>query len=262
MGGMGGMGEGSWAAFFWGERRLIRPLPDRPYTMLSLYSGVCLYGGVVPMKLSPIGFFLAMFVVVAGNAWGQATVEGTVKLPKSSVTSVINKRYDMNGDPAVVQPDPPQAVVYLEGNFARPKTLPLARMPQKHLAFTNPLLPILVGTTVEFPNEDDTYHNIFSFSKPKRFDLGRYRPDEVPVPTQVFDKPGVVMLHCDIHAHMRAIILVLETPYFQKTDTQGGYRLENLPAGHYRLKAWLDSKTTLEKEVDLKVGGKLHVDFP
>ena len=183
-------------------------------------------------------------------------------MPKSNFSGAINKRYDINGDPAVIMPDPPSAVVYLEGTFPAPKERPVAQMAQKHLAFTTPLLAVLVGTTVEFPNQDNTYHNIFSFSKPKRFDLGRYRPDEKPVPSQVFDKPGVVMLHCDIHEQMRGIILVLESPHFQRTDPQGKYLLEGLPSGHYTLKAWVDSKTTLEKEVDLKAGSKLHVDFP
>jgi hypothetical protein len=92
--------------------------------------------------------------------------------------------------------------------------------------------------------------------------LGRYRSDETPIPTVVFDKPGAVVLHCDIHEHMRAIILVLETPYFQTTDSSGHYRITNLPSGHYTFKAWLNDKTTLEKQVDLKEGATLHVDFP
>jgi plastocyanin len=195
--------------------------------------------------------------------YGQAEIEGHVKLPKAHTADVISKRYDMSVEPVVITPDPPAAVVYLEGAFPAPKTPPpVAQMAQKNIEFVTPLLPVRIGTTVEFPNEDDTYHNIFSYSKPKRFDLGRYRKDEKPVPSQVFDKPGVVMLHCDIHENMRAIILVLETPYFQKTTDAGNYRLTGLPAGRYKLKAWMDSKTTLEHEVDLKPGQKLHVDFP
>ena len=134
-------------------------------------------------------------------------------------------------------------------------------MAQKNYEFATPLLPIQVGTTVEFPNEDDAYHNIFSYSKSKTFDLGRYKGDEKPIPSQLFDKPGVVVLHCDIHEYMRAIILVLETPHFVRTDLDGKYRLGNLPAGHYKLKAWLDSKTTKEQEVDLKPGATLEVNF-
>lgn len=213
-------------------------------------------------SLCPLIIFLALFYSGSESSSAQALIEGTVKLDKVSPVDVVNKRYDLHGETAVIQPDPPAAVVYLEGDFPRKGPLPKAQMAQKNLEFTPSLLPIQVGTTVEFPNYDDTYHNIFSFSKPKRFDLGRYRGDESPIPTQVFDKPGVVALHCDIHEHMHAIILVLETPYFQKTGEGGQYRLGNLPAGHYKLKVWINSKTTLEKEVDLKSGVTLHVDFP
>jgi plastocyanin len=217
----------------------------------------------VPMKRVPIIFLCAMLWLSCSfrTVCAQATVEGKVKLPKPRPADVINKRYVMNGEPAVVVPDPPSAVVYLEGTFPAPQGQPHAEMAQKNLEFVTPLLPVRVGTLVEFPNLDDTYHNIFSYSKPKRFDLGRYRGDEKPVPSQLFDKPGVVALHCDIHEHMRAIILVLESPHFVRTDNDGNYRLEHLPAGHYKLKAWLDSKTTLEREVDLKPGGTLRVDF-
>ena len=158
--------------------------------------------------------------------------------------------------------DPPRAVVYLEGSFPKPASLPTQQMPQKDLAFVTPLLAVEVGTKVEFPNLDDTYHNIFSYSPAKRFDLGRYRPEERPIPSQIFDVAGLVTLHCEIHEHMRGLILVLETPHFTVSDTDGHFHLAGLPAGHYALKAWVDSKTTREQAVDLKNGATLHVDFP
>jgi hypothetical protein len=78
----------------------------------------------------------------------------------------------------------------------------------------------------------------------------------------VFDQPGVVRLFCEIHDHMRGTILVLDTPYFQKTDAAGRYRLENLPAGRYELKAWIDDDRVLERTVELRDGARLRVDFP
>jgi len=214
-----------------------------------------------------MNLFSTMLVVglfIASGFWAQAqaVIEGTVALSHQPSVEVINKRYQMNGEQATIAPDPPAAVVFLEGNFPSKKGKITAQIVQKNLDFIPRLLPVQVGTVVEFPNQDSTYHSIFSFSKPKRFDLGRYRSDEIPAPSVTFDKPGAVVLHCDIHEHMRAIILVLETPYFGKTDAQGKYRIENLPSGHYQLKAWLNDKTTLEKTVDLKDGGTLHVDFP
>jgi plastocyanin len=205
-------------------------------------------------------FFIASAFCAA--AWGQATIEGRIDLPKSKSAPVMNKRYQVVTKAGVIATDPPVAVVYLEGPFARPASLPKAQMSQKDLLFVTPLLPVQVGTTVEFPNLDDTYHNIFSYSKPKRFDLGRYLPTERPIPSQVFDVPGLVSIHCDIHEHMHGVILVLETPHFTRTDTDGRFRLTGLPAGKYKLKAWVSSKTTLERTVDLAKGQTLRVELP
>ena len=191
-----------------------------------------------------------------------ATVEGRVELPKSRSAPVQAKRYEIVSKGGVLSTQPPLAVVYLDGFFPQPASLPTKEITQKDLTFIPALLPVRVGTKVEFPNLDDTYHNIFSYSPAKRFDLGRYRPDERPIPSQVFDKPGLVTLRCDIHEHMRGLILVLSTPYFVMTDTAGHFRLSGLPAGHYMLKTWIDSRTTQERPVDLKNGQTLHVDFP
>ena len=191
-----------------------------------------------------------------------ATVEGRVELPKSHSAPVQAKRYEIVTKGDVLSTQPPLAVVYLDGVFPEPDSLPTKQVTQKDLTFIPALLPVRVGTKVEFPSLDDTYHNIFSYSPAKRFDLGRYRPDERPVPSQVFDKSGLVTLRCDIHEHMRGLILVLNTPYFVMTDTAGHFRLDGVPAGHYTIKAWIDSRTTREKPVDLKNGQTLHVDFP
>ena len=190
------------------------------------------------------------------------TVEGRVELPKSRSAPVQAKRYEIVTKGGVLSTQPPLAVIYLDGPFPQPASLPTKQVTQKDLTFIPALLPVRVGTKVEFPSLDDTYHNIFSYSPAKRFDLGRYRPDERPVPSQVFDKPGLVTLRCDIHEHMRGLILVLDTPYFVMTDTAGHFRLSGLPPGHYTLKAWIDSRTTREMPVDLNNGQTLHVDFP
>jgi plastocyanin len=174
---------------------------------------------------------------------------------------VIAKRYQIVTRGGVLSTEPPVAVVYLDGSFAKPTSPPTKQVVQKNLTFIPSLLPVRVGTKVEFPNLDDTYHSIFSYSPAKRFDLGRYRPEERPIPAQVFDKSGLVTLRCDIHEHMRGLILVLNTPYFVMTDTDGHFRLDGLPAGHHTLKAWIDSRTTREKPVELKSGQTLEVDF-
>ena len=185
-----------------------------------------------------------------------------MELPKSRSAPIQAKRYEIVTKAGVLSTQPPLAVVYLDGNFPRPTSLPTKEVEQKDLTFIPALLPIEVGTKVQFPNLDDQYHNIFSYSPAKRFDLGRYRPEERPIPSVMFDKPGLVTLRCDIHEHMRGLILVLNTPYFVMTDTAGRFRLDKLPAGHYTLKAWIDSRTTREKSIDLKEGQTLHVDLP
>ena len=200
--------------------------------------------------------------ICAVAAHGQASIEGKVALPNIQVPAVPLLRYPGQvGE--IAPPDPPIAVVYLEGLFptivSHTATV-TNQLRQKGMQFHPALLPIQVGTAVAFPNDDDFYHNVFSYSKPKRFDLGRYRKDELP-PVEIFDKPGVVKLYCEIHQHMRGVILVLETPYFTRTDTNGVYELQNLPAGNYVLKAWVDEKHVGEKPVSLQPGQRLHEDF-
>src|SRR6266550_437436 len=206
--------------------------------------------------------FKAICTLLAPSVLAEAAVEGRVELPKSHSASVMAKRYEIVTRGGVLATQPPLAVVYLDGPFAKSSSQPAKQIAQKDLAFVPPLLPVQVGTRVEFPNLDDTYHNIFSYSPAKRFDLGRYRPDERPIPSEVFDKPGLVTLRCDIHEHMRGLILVLKTPYFVMSDTAGRFRLDKLPAGRYILKAWIDSRTTHEKPIELKDGQTLHVDLP
>ena len=191
---------------------------------------------------------------------GQAIIEGKVSLPKAPARPASRPRYPAQATPPGPA-EPAMAVVYLEGvstNFAAADTR--IEIGQRRLQFVPGLLPIQKGTRVSFPNHDDLYHNVFSYSKAKRFDLGRYQKHEKPA-EQIFDQPGVVKLYCEIHEHMRATILVLDTPHFVKTDTNGNYRLEGLPAGKFSLKAWLDEKDIRERVVELKSDSHLRLDF-
>lgn len=195
-------------------------------------------------------------------ARGQSAIEGRVLLPVPEAPSAPPPRYA--GQVGEIGPaDPPSAVVYLEGPFpsaATNGTPPSAELWQREMQFHPALLPVRVGTVVAFPNGDGFYHNVFSYSKPKRFDLGRYRKEDNP-PVRVFDKPGVVKLYCEIHQHMRGVILVLDTPFFTRTATNGDYRLESLPVGRYQLKAWADDRRVVAKPVELTVGQTNRVDF-
>lgn len=191
---------------------------------------------------------------VCSPVFAQTTIEGRVPLPDSPPAAVMAKRYEIVSKGGVLSTVPPVAVVWLEGEFPEPEASPAQlEIAQRDFVFEPALLPIRVGDIVAFPNYDSEYHNVFSYSKPNRFDLGRYMPDEQPVPTQTFDQPGVIVLRCDIHEHMRAIIIVLDTPHFTQTDLEGNFVLEGIPDGDYTLKAWVDTNTTLE--IPLSVAG-------
>src|SRR6266699_4157544 len=215
------------------------------------------------MHLRVLVWVNAICILSPISILAEAIVEGRVNLPKSHAPPpVMAKRYEIVTNGGVLATKPPLAVVYLDGSFPTATSHSIKQVAQKDLAFLPPLLPVQIGTTVEFPNLDDTYHNIFSYSPAKRFDLGRYRPEERPIPSEIFETPGLVTLRCDIHEHMRGLILVLNTPHFVVTEPDGRFRLSGLPSGHYTLKAWIDSKTTRERPVDLKSGETMHADFP
>lgn len=156
-----------------------------------------------------------------------------------------------------------RAVVYLESeslrgqNYKAPETHPV--LDQKDLTFHPQVLPVLIGTTVDFPNRDNLFHNVFSYSQPKEFDLGRY-----PTGTQKsvrFDKPGIVRVYCDIHSHMNATILILENPYFAIPDDQGTYAIKNVPGGTYTVKFWCGRELVGTQSVTVKNGDVVNVNF-
>ncbi len=160
------------------------------------------------------------------------------------------------------RPQRNRAVVYLlaapRGAFEQ--TEPgRAVMDQRNETFVPHVLAITTGTTVEFPNSDRIFHNVFSLSRPARFDLGRYpvgRSKSVR-----FDKPGIVRVFCDIHSHMNAFILVFSHPYFAVTDENGRYRIEDVPTGTYSLVAWHEGTTTPSKPVTVPERGNVELDF-
>ena len=210
----------------------------------------------VMAKLRTMKSLLALMLAFAPMVHAGATVEGKVNLAGVR-TPAPAPRYDRPIQ--IGPPDAPAAVVYLEGDFPAPATNKIVDVAQKKYQFAPGLLPIQKGTTVRFPNEDDDYHNVFSLSKKKRFDLGRYLKSETPA-SQTFNDPGAIKLFCEIHGHMRGTILVLDTPYFVKTDKSGNFKLTDLPAGSYKLKAWVDEKV-FERPVELKEGETVKVDF-
>ena len=155
-----------------------------------------------------------------------------------------------------------RSVVYLDpaprGAFdAREE--PRARLDQRDEQFVPHVLAIVAGTTVDFPNNDRTYHNVFSLSKTRSFDLGRYAAGHSKAIR--FDRPGIVRVFCDIHSHMSAFILVFAHRYFAVTDDNGRYRIDNIPPGAYTVVAWNEAASTESRSASVPEGGEIELSF-
>lgn len=144
---------------------------------------------------------------------------------------------DKNGKPL------PNAVVFLESAEAKSAAKPLKGIEVSQAAkqFSPAVTVVTTGTSVLFPNNDTVRHHVYSFSPAKTFDLKLYAG--VPANPVVFDKSGIAVLGCNIHDNMVAWVVVVDTPYFGKTDAQGHLSLD-LPAGNYKLRTWHASLPT------------------
>ena len=206
----------------------------------------------IPIKTLGIILLLGLFFPLVPSLQGGA-IKGVVYRRANYGETLVINRYA--GQPDVSQGqsqlDFNQAVVYLKS-----ETPLLLKSPDKHLqmeqinkTFRPWLLSVTVGTTVDFPNNDPIFHNVFSYSKTKIFDLGRYGQGKYKSVT--FDKTGLVNVFCEIHNEMRAYIMVLDTPHHTVTDEQGAFLLENIPAGKYTLHVWQENLPEYEVEINI-----------
>jgi plastocyanin len=135
-----------------------------------------------------------------------------------------------------------------------------ARMDQRNEAFAPHVLAVDIGSSVEFPNNDRTFHNVFSLSKTRKFDLGRYGQGKSK--TVRFERPGVVRVFCDIHSHMNAFILVFNHPFHDTADASGRYRIDGIPPGTYTVNAWHDGAVRDTRTVTIPpAGGPTDLDL-
>ena len=159
-------------------------------------------------------------------------------------------------------PDRMRSVVYLEtaprGAFEQTNTGRVV-MDQHNETFVPHVLAITTGTIVDFPNSDHIYHNVFSLSKTAQFDLGRYATGRSKFVR--FDRPGIVRVFCEIHSHMNAFILVFSHPFFAMTDTDGRYRIDNVPPGNYNMIAWNEGALSDPIPVLVPGGGVAELDI-
>ena len=155
------------------------------------------------------------------------------------------------------------AVVYLDSAPSGAFELPepgRAAMDQRDQTFVPHVLAVTVGTTVDFPNSDVTFHNVFSLSKTKAFDLGRYSRGKSK--SVRFDRPGVVQVFCDIHSHMSAYILVFAHRYFAVTDQAGTFTIAGVPPGSYTLAVWHEGEVRDTRTVTIpEAGGAVDAAF-
>ena len=222
---------------------------------------------------------ILLILVLAQAVWnplcaqGQATgsIRGKVKVPLTDdFTSEMLRgralmRYHMH-DAMSDEPVAPytlseKAVVYIEtaggARYAPPGEHPA--LDQHQMMFRPLVLPVCAGTTVDFPNSDNLYHNVFSYSQAKEFDLGRYPKGHSKSVT--FSRPGIVNVYCDIHTYMYATILVLDNPYFTTPADDGSYNLTGVPPGSYTLAYWYGRKKISSVPVVVKAGQVSTIDF-
>jgi plastocyanin len=215
------------------------------------------------------------------TVWSQdgpdAEIRGKITISRKSESEhqgiATHDRYSTHGSEtarhSTVEPDTTpirlseRAVVYLESSllghekYTVPDKSPI--LDQKNLQFHPRVLPIMAGTTVDFPNQDNLFHNVFSYSQPKEFDLGRYPKDDSR--SVRFDKPGVVRVYCDIHSQMNATIIVLPHPYFATPSDGGTYVIRHVPEGKYTLVFWYDRDSVERRPVEVHAGQSLEVNF-
>ena len=138
---------------------------------------------------------------------------------------------DANGAPVA------DAVIYAVALGPTPAAAPRpAIMDQVNKEYLPLVVPVQVGAAVTFPNKDNIRHQVYSFSPAKVFEMKLYAG--TPAKPVVFDKPGAVVLGCNIHDWMVGYVYVVDTPYFAKTGKAGSARLNALPAGDYKVRVW------------------------
>ncbi len=188
-------------------------------------------------------------------------IRGRVTVSSPSRTTERPSVTDASG-PRRAPVDRSRVVVYLDPAPRQAfDDLPIVRasMDQRGEQFVPRVLAITVGSTVDFPNSDVTFHNVFSLSAARTFDLGRYRPGRTGA--VMFNRAGVVSVFCDIHTHMSAFILVFNHPYFAVTDADGRYAIAEAPQGTHTLMAWSEAGAVAPRPVTVRDGEVVEADF-
>jgi len=191
---------------------------------------------------------------ISGHVTLTRRVRGT-PLPSTAYPARSLGRHDSPAGPEILN-----VVVYLkDANYRGPLPAKRAEMGQENETFIPRTLTVTKGSTVDFPNADPFFHNVFSLSGAANFNLGRYPRGQTR--SQTFSKPGIVKVYCQIHSHMSATILVLDHPYFAVPATSGDYELANVPPGEYTIVGWHERVGERTARVRVQPGQTASVDL-
>jgi plastocyanin len=233
-----------------------------PLAIAPWLTKVC--GGVLSRRVA-VGLLVLATAAAARPAATPATgrVEGIVRLTSSAHRSVPSGVYPSRRITAPIAPAGPETenVVVFIKNAPTREDLPVIRatITQKDEAFVPRVVAITAGSTVEFPNFDPYFHNVFSLSRAASFDLGRYPRGDSR--SRKFTASGLVKVYCQIHSHMSASIMVFEHDYFRIPEPDGSFELDAVPPGTYRISAWHERIGESIREIQVTAGGRAHVEF-
>ena len=208
---------------------------------------------------------LAIFISWFGLPLSAGDVTGHAVITKRlSRKALVPATYNLRGTPTpLAAPDTEsinefdRMVVMLQGKTKTPKAPETVVLEQKNGRFDPDLVIIPVGSTVQFPNADPIFHNVFSLSRAHSFDLGFYPKGQTR--SVKFTKEGIVQVYCHIHANMYAAIMVTSNTYYVKPAADGTFSWENVPAGHYRVIAWHKLAGNFQTELDVPESGTAEV---
>lgn len=199
---------------------------------------------------------------VAAAQGGAGRVAGTVRL---TMAGSAPSRATVYGARSVApraraQPEIRNVVVFFADVPAPAGTKATrASIAQRDEQFFPHVVAVTVGSSVEFPNDDTIFHNVFSLSKPATFDLGRYPSGASRART--FQKPGIVKVYCQIHSHMSAVVRVFNHGWFRIPDENGAFSIDGVPAGSYTLVVWHERIGERRDQVTIRAGATTEVTF-
>jgi len=214
---------------------------------------------LVPVAVAVIG--LAMMAGSRPAAQEPASVRGRVSIGIPVTAKRATSTYSRSVQAITLAPESElrHVVIYLKD---APKTTvpPMrAEIRQRGENFVPRVVAVTVGSEVDFPNEDPLYHNVFSLSRVKTFDLGRYPKGKSR--GERFDKPGLVKVFCQIHSHMSATVMVFDHPWFSVPDEGGTFALRAVPPGMHQITAWHERLGDTTLPVRVEPGRPASVDF-